>query len=85
MIIMGSNLNILDNLNKYVKTELDKNAIPSDAKYVLVGTIDNNGARILAAVNIFHTDKVATKVAAVWEHDWDGDDTAAVKLIFVGK
>ena len=79
------NLNILSNINKYVKDELDKELIPSDAKYVLVGTVDNNGAKILAAVQIHKTDKMETKVAAVWEHDWDGDNTAGMKLIFTGK
>lgn len=76
---------ILSNLNKFVKNELDKESIPSDAKYVVVGTIDNNGARILAAVNIHKSDKFNTKVAAVWEHDWEGDDTMGAKIIFVGK
>lgn len=77
--------NILANLNKYVKDELDSEAIPADAKIVLVGTVDNNGTKILAAVNISHTDKINTKIAAVWEHDWDGDDTVGAKIIFVGK
>jgi hypothetical protein len=79
------NKNILENLNKFVKEELDKETIPSDAKYVLVGTVDNNGAKIIAAVNIKKSDKINTKVEAVWEHDWTGDDTVAGKIIFVGK
>ena len=79
------NVNILSNLNKYVKEELDKDVIPKDAKYVIVGTVDNNGSKILASVNINQTEKVTTRVMAVWEHDWEGDDTVAAKLIFVGK
>ena len=77
--------NILSNLNQYVREELDKENIPADAKYVLVGTVNNDGAKIMAAVNITKTDKFNTKVAAIWEHDWDGNDTVAAKLIFVGK
>ena len=77
--------NILANLNQHVREELEKENIPSDAKYVLIGTVDNNGSKIIATVNIKKTDKFNTKVAAIWEHDWDGDDTVGAKLIFVGK
>lgn len=79
------NTNILNNLSKYVKDELDKDNIPIDAKYVIVGTVNNDGMKILAAVNIKNTEKLAVKVASVWEHDWDGDDTVAAKIIFIGK
>lgn len=77
--------NILANINKYVKDELANESIPPDAKYALVGTVDNNGAKIIAAVQIKKTDKFDTKIAAVWNHDWDGNDTVGAKLIFVGK
>lgn len=79
------NLDIIANLNKYVKESLEKEEIPADAKYVLVGTVDNNGTRVMAAVNIHKTDKFNTKVAAIWDHNWTGDDTVAGKIIFVGK
>lgn len=82
---MEPNINILANLNKYVKEELASESISPDAKYVLVGAVDNNGAKVLAAINIHKTDKINTKIAAVWEHDWDGDDTVGMKVIFVGK
>jgi hypothetical protein len=78
-------VNILENLNKYVKEELDKESIPSDAKYAIIGTLNNNGTKIIATVNIFKTDKITTRVAALWEHDWDGDDTIQTKIIFTGK
>ena len=77
--------NILGNINKYVKEELERDNIPTDAKYVIVGTINNDGTKILGAVNIHRSDKVNTQVAAVWDHDWDGDDTVGAKIIFVGK
>lgn len=77
--------NILANLNKYVKEELEKEAIPADTKYVIIGTVNNEGIKVMAAVNIKKTDKFNTKVAAVWEHDWDGDNTAGAKIIFTGK
>jgi hypothetical protein len=82
---MEPNINILANLNKYVKEELASESIPLDSKYVLIGTVDNNGAKVIAAVNIRNTDKINTKIAAIWEHDWDGDDTVGMKVIFVGK
>ena len=79
-------LNILSNLNKYVKDELDKENIPADAKYVIVGTVNNEGTQILASVNIHKSDKFNTKVAAVWDHDWaTHNDTLSGKIIFVGK
>lgn len=76
---------ILDNLTKYVRDEMEKELIPPDAKYVLIGDINLDGTKIIAAVNIKKTDKVSISVAAVWKHDWDGDDIAGAKLIFVGK
>lgn len=82
---MMTDNNILSNLNKYVKDELDKESIPPDAKYALIGTVDNNGTKIIAAVQIHKSDKFNTKVAAVWQHDWDGNDTVGTKVIFVGK
>ena len=82
---MNDSPNILANINRYVKDELAKDNIPTDAKYVIVGTVDNTGAQIMAAVNIHKTDKVNTQVAAVWNHDWNGNDTVGAKLIFVGK
>lgn len=80
-----SNPSILNNITKYVENELNKDSIPKDAKWVIVGTADNNGTKLLGAVNIHKGVKTDLKVAAVWEHDWDGDDTGAIKLIFVGK
>lgn len=77
--------NILYNLNKFVKEELEKESIPLDAKYVLVGTIDNKGTKIMAAINIYKTDKFNTSIKAIWDHDWNGNDTAVAKVIFVGK
>lgn len=80
-----SNYNILNNLTKYVKQELENENIPTDAKFAVVATVNVDGAKILAAVNIIKTEKTDLKVAAVWEHDWDGDNTVGAKLIFVGK
>lgn len=79
------NQNILANINKFVKEELDKDNIPQDTKLVVVGTVDNNGARIVANVLVKRSDKFETKIAAIFDHDWDGDDTAGVKVIFTGK
>lgn len=79
------NLNILNNLSKYVKEEYDKDLIPPDAKYVIVASVDNEGSKILAAVNIHKGEKTDIKVVSLWHHDWDGDDTAVAKLVFVGK
>lgn len=78
-------VNILDNLTKYVETELSKEDIPPDTKIALVGAIDQNGAKIIASFQIKKTEKVNAKIAAVWSHDWDGDDTLGAKLIFIGK
>lgn len=82
---MNPNTNILANVNKFVKEELAKDAIPADAKYVIVGTVDNTGAQILTAVNIHKGEKINTNVAAIWNHNWSGDDIIAAKVIFVGK
>lgn len=80
-----ANQNILANINQFVKEELDKENIPSDAKMVVVGTVNNDGARIMAAVTINQTEKTTTRVAAIWDHNWTGDDTVGAKVIFVSK
>lgn len=78
--------NILSNLSQYVQEELSKENIPPDAKYALIGSVDTNGAKIMATVQIHKFDnKFKTTVAAVWHHDWDGNDAAGMKLIFTGK
>lgn len=79
------NQNILANVSQYVKDEMAKENIPADAKLALVGAVDNNGARIIAAVQIANNEKLNVKVASVFEHEWDGNDTAAMKVIFIGK
>jgi TolB-like protein len=76
---------ILLNLNKYVQQELAEERIPPDAKYVLVGAVNNDGTRIMAAVKLYEGRRFQTKVQAVWDHDWDGNDTAALKVVFIGK
>ena len=78
-------VNMLSNLTKFVKEELEKDNIPNDAKYVIVGSVNNDGTQILASVNIHRSDRINTRVMAVWDHDWDGNDTASAKVIFVGK
>lgn len=80
------NQNILANLNQYVKDEIAKENIPVDAKYAIVGAVDNNGSKIMATVTIHQSEKTQTRVAAIWEHNWEShDDTTAMKVIFTGK
>jgi hypothetical protein len=78
-------LNVLSNINQYVRDEIAKENIPSDARLALIGTVDNRGARIVAAVQISNTEKLKVSVASVFEHTWEGDNTAAMKVIFIGK
>lgn len=79
------NQNILANVSKYVKDELDKDNIPSNSRLALIGTVDNNGARIVVAATIFNKEKINVKIASAFEHEWDGDNTAAMKVIFTSK
>lgn len=76
--------NILSKIDKFVKEEIDKGVIPKDAKLAVIGTVDNEGFTVLAAVNIKpDTDnKINVQVQAIWDHDWDGSDSAAAKVIF---
>jgi hypothetical protein len=77
--------NILSTINTYVKDEIAKENIPADARLALIGTVDNHGTRVVAAVQISNTEKLKVSVASVFEHTWSGDNTAAMKVIFIGK
>ena len=78
--------NVLANIDKIVKQELDKGVIPSDAKWAIVTAVSNDGTKLLAAANFkINEDKIKVQIQAIWEHDWDGDDTMAGKVVFSGK
>lgn len=78
--------NIFDNLDKIVKLEIEKGVIPSDAKWAVITAVDNTGVKLLAAVNFNISEgKINTKVKAIWEHDWDGNNTYAGQVVFSGK
>jgi hypothetical protein len=78
--------NILANIDKIVKDEIAKGAVPTNDKWVLIATYDNDGTKILAAANFkIKDDKIKVQTQAIWSHDWDGNDSIAGKVIFSGK
>lgn len=83
---MINRTNILASVDKAVKDEINKGNIPLDSKWAIVTAVDNEGAKLLAAVNFkAHEGKIETKIQAIWEHDWDGDDTFVGQVVFSGK
>ena len=77
--------NILSNIDKIVRDSWDNNEIPQDATWGIVNTTDNEGNKLQAAFKIHKGDKLEVKVKAIWEHDWDGNDTVAGKVVLSGK
>ena len=71
-------INILDKIDKIVRDEIEKSNIPLSATLAIVGTIDSHGTKIMAAVKLGKN----LKVVSIWEHNWDGNDSIAGKLIF---
>ena len=81
-----SKVNILVNIDKIVRDEMEKSNIPSDTSFVVVGTVDQDGIKIMAAVKLTSfNNKIDTKIKAIWEHDWNGNDSVGAKIIFAGK
>jgi hypothetical protein len=77
---------LLDNIDKVVKKEVDSGSIPKDAKIVGLGTVDSNGIQVVVVAELLeNTEKRSLKIKGIFEHDWDGDDSAAVKLVFASK
>lgn len=76
---------LLNDVTRFVKDEMEKENIPSDAKYAIVAGIDEVGSRFMASVKIVDKEKVDIKVAALWDHDWEGDDSGAMKIVISGK
>lgn len=75
--------NILANIDKFVKAEIDAGEIPKDAKIAMVGIIDGDGLKIAAVVELSpDPEKYKLKFKAIFEHDWDGNDGIAAKVIF---
>jgi len=83
--LMDNPQTILDNIDKIVKDSWESNEIPQDATWGIVNTVDNQGNKLQAAFKVHKGDKLNVKVKAIWEHDWDGDDTVAGKVVFSGK
>lgn len=77
--------NILAKIDDIVKKNIESGEIPKDAKMVMVGTFDFEGVKLAAVVELLdkekHPDK-SLKFKAIFEHEWDGNDSAAGKIIF---
>lgn len=76
-------VNILEGINKFVKNEIENENIPKDAKIIFIGTIDLEGAKIAAVVELSQkpTD-YSLKLKAIFNHEWDGDTSVGAKVIF---
>lgn len=75
--------NILANIDKFVKDEIQKGEIPSNARMAVIGTVDQNGVQIVAAVELSkNPDDFSLKIKAIFEQEWDGDRVAGAKVIF---
>lgn len=76
---------LLNDVTRFVKDEMEKENIPSDAKYAIIAGADEQGLKFMASVKIVDKEKMNLRVAALWDHDWEGDDSAAMKIILTGK
>lgn len=77
--------NVLANIEKIVKENIASGEIPADAKLVGVATLDNEGVKIVGMVELLDKEKhpnASLKIKAIFEHDWDGDNTIAGKVVF---
>lgn len=76
---------ILRNLDKYIKDEMEASNIPLDARLAVIDTFDLQGNKLTVAIKIKEDEKRTIRIVGMWNHDWDGDDTVAAKLVFVRK
>ncbi len=78
--------NILAKVDEIVKKELSEGNIPEGSRLVGIGLIDNDGIKIIATAELLKdTTNKSLKLRAIFEHDWDGNDTIAGKVIFAVK
>lgn len=76
---------ILANLDKITKDAWDAGEIPEGHTWAIINTFDNEGNKLQAAVRIVKKENLEVKAKAIWEHDWDGNDTIAGKVVVSGK
>lgn len=79
---------LLDNIDKTVKESIVNGDIPKDAKVAGVGVIDSNGIKVVVVAELLDQTKHANtsiKIKGIFEHDWDGNNSAAAKLVFSHK
>lgn len=74
---------LLDNVDSIVRKEMEEGSVPKDAKLVGVGIIDGEGVKAVVTVEMLKdTTRHSFKVKGIFEHDWDGDDSVAAKVVF---
>ncbi len=80
--------NLLANIETIVKNNLESGEIPSDARLVGIGIVDSEGIKLVGTVELLdktkHPDK-SLKIKAIFEHDWDGNDSIAGKIVFTSR
>lgn len=80
--------NILANMEKLVRDEYANGNIPADTKLALVNTIDTQGIKIVGVVALkpielksWRETVLDVKIKAIFEHDWDGNNTGAIQTV----
>lgn len=77
---------LLNDIDTVVKKSMDDGEIPKDAKIVGIGVVDSDGVKLVVAAELLKdTTKRSLKIKGIFEHDWDGNDSAATKLVFSSK
>jgi hypothetical protein len=59
--------------------------VPSDSKYVVVGGIDAAGLKVVAAFTFLNTTSGQAKFMGAYHHDWTGDDSVGVQVLWYSK
>jgi hypothetical protein len=78
--------NLLANIETIVKNNLESGEIPSDAKLVGIGIVDSEGIKLVGTVELLkNTTNRSLKIKAIFEHDWDGNDSIAGKVVFTSR
>lgn len=76
---------LLDNVDSIVRKEMEAGDVPKDARLVGVGIVDSEGVKAVITVEMLDRTKhpnSSLKVKGIFEHDWDGDDSVAAKIVF---
>ena len=72
-----------DKLNELVKKSLETNELDPNARLAFIADFDEQGIKTVMQVRLTKEEsRVKAYFAGIYQHDWNGDDSIAGKVVF---